>query len=205
MYYVKYQELADSIVMEKKGRIPQLKSYSNALQLVGAGRSAYVFKVQDEQIALKVFFPNKAYIAAEEAAIYRTLPSGSYFPTLHEAGKNYIVIDYLDGHTLFHCLENGIYIPVEKIHAINDALEMARKVGLNPSDIHLKNIIITSKQEVKLIDVARFRQKKKDRQWDDLQKVYFRGYAKSYFPKRIPRSILNCVATIYKTGLRFVE
>jgi predicted Ser/Thr protein kinase len=202
---VKYQQLADSVIMEEKGRIPQLKSYSNSLQLIGTGRSAYVFKVKDEEVALKVFFPHKTHIAPEEAAIYRKLPSGSYYPTLHEAGKNFIVIDYIDGHTLFHYLENGIYIREENIHAINDALEMARNVGLNPSDIHLKNIIITSKQEVKLIDVARFRQTKKDRQWDDLQKVYFKGYAKSYFPKRIPRALLNCISAVYKTGLRFVE
>ncbi|MGM9949441.1 MAG: protein kinase family protein [Lysinibacillus sp.] len=202
---MKYQELADSIVMEKKRRIPRLKSYSDALQLIGTGRSAHVFKVRDEQVALKVFFPQKVHIAAEEAAIYRKLPSSSYYPSLYEAGNNYIAIDYLDGLTLFQSLENGIYIPEEKIHAINDALDMARKAGLNPSDIHLKNIIITSKQEVKLIDVARFRQTAKDRQWDDLQKVYFRGYVKSYFPKKIPGAVLDCISVIYKTGLRFVE
>ncbi len=202
---MKYQALANSVVMEKKKRNPRLKSYSNALQLIGAGRSAYVFKVKNEQIALKVFFPDKAYIATEEAAIYRKLPSGSYYPALHEEGTNYIAIDYLDGHTLFHYLENGIYIPEEKIHAINEALEIARNAGLNPSDIHLKNIMITINQEVKLIDVARFRQTKKDRQWDDLQKVYFKGYVKPYFPKRIPRIFLNCIAAVYKTGLRFME
>ena len=202
---MKYQALADSVVMEKKKRNPRLKSYSNTLQLIGAGRSAYVFKVKNEQIALKVFFPDKAYIAPEEAAIYRKLPSGSYYPALHGDGKNYIAIDYLDGYTLFHYLENGIYIPEEKIHAINEALEIARNAGLNPSDIHLKNIMITTKQEVKLIDVARFRQTKKDRQWDDLQKVYFKGYVKPYFPKRIPRIFLNCIAAVYKTGLRFME
>lgn len=200
---MKYQELAESVIMEKKGKIPQLKSYNSTLQLIGTGRSAFVFKVKNEPVALKVFFHDKAHIAKEEAAIYRKLPPSSYYPALHEAGKNYIVIDYLDGHTLFQHLENGIYIQEEKIHAINEALEMARKVGLNPSDIHLKNIIITSTGEVKLIDVARFRQTKNDRQWDDLQKAYFKGYVKSYFPKRIPRALLNCIAAVYKTGLRF--
>lgn len=201
---MKYLQLADSVIMEGKRKIPRLKGYSSALQLIGTGRSAYVFKVQDEQIALKVFFPHKTHLAREEAAIYRKLPSGSYYPTLHEGGKNYIVLDYLDGYTLFHYLENGIYIQEEKIYAINEALEMARKAGLNPSDIHLKNIMITSNKQVKLIDVARFRQTEKDRQWDDLQKVYFKGYVKPYFPKRIPRVILNCIAAVYKTGLRFI-
>ena len=93
----------------------------------------------------------------------------------------------------------------DKIHAINEALNIARKVGLNPSDVHLKNIIITNKQEIKLIDVARFRQTKQDRQWDDIQKVYFKGYVKLYFPKRIPSFILHSLAAIYKRTLRLED
>jgi len=201
--YMKYQKLAASVIMAEKGRIPKLKSYDEALQLIGTGRSAYVFKVQHEQVALKVYFPHKAHLAAEEAAIYKKLSSSSYYPTLHDVGANYIVIDYLEGHTLFQCLENGFFVSEDKIHAINEALNIARKVGLNPSDVHLKNIIITNKQEIKLIDVARFRQTKQDRQWDDIQKVYFKGYVKLYFPKRIPRFILHSLAAIYKRTLRY--
>lgn len=199
---MKYEKLAASVIMEEKGRIPKLKSYDKTLQLIGTGRSAHVFKVQHEQVALKVYFPHKAHLAAEEAAIYKELSSSSYYPTLHDVGANYIVIDYLEGHTLFECLENGLFVSEDKIRDINEALNIARKVGLNPSDVHLKNIIITNKQEIKLIDVARFRQTKKDRQWDDLQKLYFKGYVKSYFPKRIPKFILHSIAAIYKRTLR---
>jgi len=203
VFYMEYEKLAASVMMAEKGRIPKLKSYDQALQLIGTGRSAYVFKVQHEQVALKVYFPHKAHLAAEEATIYKKLSSNSYYPALHDVGANYIVIDYLEGHTLFQCLENGFFVSEDKIHAINEALNMARKAGLNPSDVHLKNIIITSKQEVKLIDVVRFRQTKQDRQWDDLQKAYFKGYVKSYFPKRIPSFLLHCIAAIYKKTPRY--
>ena len=202
VFYMKYQQLAASVVMAEKGRIPKLISYDESLQLIGTGRSAYVFKLQQEQVALKVYFPQKTHLAAEEAAIYQKLCANQYYPTLHDVGANYIVIDYLEGHTLFQCLENGLFVSEDKIHAINEALNMARTVGLNPSDVHLKNIIITSKQEVKLIDVVRFGQTKIDRQWDDLQKAYFKGYVKSYFPKKIPRFILHCIAAIYKKTSR---
>lgn len=200
---MKYQKLAASVIMAEKARIPKLISYNESLQLIGTGRSAYVFKIKHEQVALKVYFPHKAQLAAEEAAIYKKLPPNNYYPTLHDVGLNYIVLDYFEGHTLFQCLEKGIYVSEDKIHAVNEALEMAKKAGLTPSDVHLKNIIITRNEEVKLIDVARFRQTKKDRQWDDLQKAYFKGYIKPYFPKRIPKYILYCIAAVYKTTLLF--
>ena len=203
VFYMKYQQLAASVVMAQKGRIPKLKSYDESLQLIGTGRSAYVFKIQREPIALKVYFPDKVHLAAEEAAIYQKLSPSRYYPTLHDVGANYIVIDYLEGHTLFQCLEHGLFVSEDKIHAINEALNMARTAGLNPSDVHLKNIIITSKQEVKLIDVVRFRQTKTDRQWDDLQNAYFKGYVKSYFPKKIPSFLLHCIAAIYKKIPRY--
>ena len=37
---------------------------------------------------------------------------------------------------------------------------LARQRGLNPSDIHLRNIFLTDRGEIKVIDVARFGQKK---------------------------------------------
>ena len=189
--------------MVQKGRKFKLKSYDEALQLIGIGRSAYVFKIEHEQVVLKVYLPHKTHLAIEEATIYKKLPPNNYYPTLHDVGTNYIVLDYFEGHTLFQCLEKGIYVSEDKIHTINEALEIAKNAGLTPSDVHLKNIIITPNAEVKLIDVARFRQTKKDRQWDDLQKAYFKCYIKPYFPKRIPKYILHCIAAIYKTTRHF--
>ena len=203
VFYMKYEKLAASVIMAEKGRIPKLKSYNEELQLIGTGRSAHVFKVKNEQVALKVYFPNKAHLAAEEAAIYKKLSFNSYYPTLHDVGANYIVIDYLEGLTLFQCLENGFFVSEDKIRTINEALNTARKAGLNPSDVHLKNIIITNNEEIKLIDVARFRQTKHNRQWDDIQKAYFKGYVKSYFPKRIPSFVLHCIAALYKNTPRY--
>ena len=54
VFYMEYEKLAASVMIAEKGRIPKLKSYDPALQLIGTGRSAYVFKVQNEQVALKV-------------------------------------------------------------------------------------------------------------------------------------------------------
>lgn len=193
-----FQELADSIIFRANKHNIELERHSDLLEPIGKGRSAYVFKIKGKDIALKVFIPNKEWVAREEAAVYHKLSGIPYYPNIYDEGKNYIAIDYIEGNTLFQCLEKGIVVTEEKIKEVDKALEIAMQRGLNPSDIHLKNIILTSDDEIKIIDVARFRQKEKDRQWNDLRKSYFLLYSKQHFPKKIPAAILNTISYIYK-------
>lgn len=195
---ITYKALADSVEIEMNGLKPRLVKYSLDLILIGTGRSAYVFKIKDKDLALKVYFPHLKRIAFEEATIYRKLKHIEYYPTLYDDGNNYIVIDFIEGYTLFQCLQRGIFVPVKKFKEISKALKLAEEVGLNPSDIHLKNIILTSSDEVKVIDVARFMQQEKDNQWNDIERAYFQVYTKQYFPKKIPAFILNFISFIYK-------
>ncbi|HWL23625.1 MAG TPA: protein kinase family protein, partial [Ureibacillus sp.] len=67
--------------------------------------------------------------------------------------------------------------------------------------VHLRNIFITSDKEVKIIDVARFRQVKVCTQWEDLKSAFYCYYKKPYFPKKIPEFMLNSIAALYKKNL----
>jgi len=169
------------------------------LKLVGTGRSAFVFKIENTNKALKVFFPNLCHIAQEEASVYEIVQHNASYPFLYESGPNYIVIDFIDGHTFFECLTLGIPISEKEILAVDLALSSAQKSGLNPSDIHLRNILITRDGKVKIIDVARFRQTKPCCQWEDLKSAFYRMYTKPFFPKKIPAFMLNFIAHIYKS------
>jgi predicted Ser/Thr protein kinase len=193
-----YDELAESVVIRHKANKAKLINHNPSLKLIGAGRSAYVFRIQSTNLALKVFFPTFEYIAKEEAEIYKILEDISYFPHLHGSGKNYIVIDYIEGTTLFDCLRKGIRVSKKHIEDIDHALDMARDRGLNPSDIHLKNLFITSQDTVKLIDVARFRQTKRCSQWDDIKLAFHKFYLSPLFPKRIPSYFLDRISHLYK-------
>ncbi|QOY37965.1 hypothetical protein AWH56_010575 [Anaerobacillus isosaccharinicus] len=93
----------------------------------------------------------------EEEEVYNVLFGNPYFPRMYGSGNNYLVIDFIKGQTLFSCLTNGIPIKDKHIKEIDKALELAKVEGLNPFDIHLRNILITVEGNVKLIDVARFR------------------------------------------------
>ncbi|WP_019413156.1 hypothetical protein [Paenisporosarcina sp. TG20] len=194
-----YQALVDTVnISNKKNR---LIHFDDSLTLIGTGRSAYVFKMKATDIVIKVFFPNFMYIAKEESEIYEILKDISYFPIIYESGSNYIVMEYIEGQTLFECITNGIVITEAHINEIDYALFLASDKQLNPSDIHLRNILITPKGEIKLIDVARFRQKKDCTQWSDLKSAFRIFYLKRSFPKKIPAKLLNIIAFLYKKRL----
>lgn len=194
-----YQELANTVVISPKKN--RLLHYDDSLKLIGTGRSAFVFRISNSSKAIKVFFPDFTYIAKEEAEIYKVLQDIPFFPTIFDSGLNYIVMDFIEGRTLFECVNQGIPITTNHIKEIDEALLLASSKGLNPSDIHLRNIFITSTNDIKLIDVARFRQTKNCTQWSDLKSAYLLYYKKRLFPKRIPATIMNTVAFIYKKQL----
>ncbi|MCM3597819.1 protein kinase family protein [Metabacillus idriensis] len=196
-----YKQFADSVIIGGKGTRAKLHGYDSSLTFIGAGRSAFVFKLPNENKALKVFFPSFTHIAKEEAEIYRTLQGIEYYPNLYEAGENFLVIDYIEGSTLFDCVSTGIFITDQHIAEIDKALMHAKERGLNPSDIHLRNIFINDRGEIKMIDVARFRQTKNCSQWDDLKTAFHKYYRKTYFPKKIPAAMMNFIAALYKKKL----
>jgi len=196
-----FSRLAQSVSFTRNGSKISLNDKDPDLEFIGKGRSAYVFKIKAENLVLKVFFSPHEHLAKQEAEIYKALEDNSYYPNLYDSGNGYLVIDYIEGNTLFDCLVKGIVIQEEQIKEIDKALLLARKRGLNPSDIHLRNIFLTKDGKINIIDVARFRQGKKCKQWDDLKTAYLSFYRKRLFPKKAPESLLNFIALLYKKNL----
>lgn len=193
-----FEQIAEQIHMSGSDTTPHLTAYPSSLVLIGTGRSAFAFRLTESSKVMKVFFPAFRHIAAEEAEIYRTLESNHFFPALHAAGNGYLVMDYIPGHTLYDCLREGIPITDHHIADIDKALAAAAAEGLNPSDIHLRNILITPDGNTRLIDPARFRQQKHCTQWEDLHRAYERFYKKKLFPKKVPGFLLELIAYLYK-------
>ncbi|TCI26309.1 protein kinase family protein [Exiguobacterium sp. SH3S2] len=193
-----YEIYAD-VSFEQDVHETRVTAYHQDLELHGIGRSAAVFRVKDTRLVIKVFFPGYTQIAAEEAVIYRTLEGLPQFPHLYEVGPNYIVIDYIEGKTLFECLTEGIWIDAAYIEQVDEALIKARQLGLTPSDVHLRNIILSPQGRIYLIDLARFRQGQHiDHQWEDLKRMY-RLYRLRFVPKRYSERLLNGIAYLYRT------
>ncbi|WNF38408.1 protein kinase family protein [Bacillaceae bacterium IKA-2] len=193
-----YNELAQSVKFKIKGSKIVIADKNPQLDFAGEGRSAFVFKIRSTNKVLKVFLPPFSHLAQVEAEIYKDLLGNPFYPVLYEYGTNYIVIDYIEGNTLFNCLLKGILITNDQIKEIDYALLLTKENGLNPSDIHLRNILITPRGSIKLIDVARFRQIKPCSQWNDIKTIFEKYYKKQLFPKMIPAFLLNLIAFLYK-------
>ncbi|WP_227994855.1 protein kinase family protein [Oceanobacillus sp. CFH 90083] len=168
------------------------------LKLYGMGRSAAVFQIKNENKVIKIFYPSFEKIAIEEKQNYEKLNGNPYYPTIYESGANYLVMDFIEGKTFFECLAEGIPLKSHYIEQVDNGLQYAKEAGLNPSDIHLHNLILTKEGDVRIIDVARFSQEKKCTQWDDLKCGYTKYYQRAYFPKKIPRWIMYTVSKLYR-------
>ncbi|MDE5415805.1 protein kinase family protein [Alkalihalobacterium chitinilyticum] len=182
----------------KSGNKIEVVNYDIDLRLVGVGKSAAVFNINSTGLALKVFHPLFHHLAVEEAEIYRSLEQIPYYPTLHESGSNYIVIDLIEGSTLYQCLNQGIEVSDQIIYEVDHALMLARDKGLNPSDVHLKNIFITTSGNIMIVDVARFKQVQYCPKWTDTKKAFFKYYQKGIIPKKMPTILLDTIGTLYR-------
>ena len=76
---------------------------------------------------------------------------------------------------LFDCILEGIHIPEQVIHDVEEAREYARSKGLNPRDIHLKNILLQNGR-AKIIDVSEYTRSGNDFRWEHLRKGYEQYY-----------------------------
>ncbi|WP_349408459.1 protein kinase family protein [Pseudalkalibacillus sp. SCS-8] len=187
--------LVDQVIIQSNQLIQKPSQYT----LIGKGRSAFVFLDEGNGCAIKIFFEEFEHLAKQEGDIYKRLKGCPYFPNVYEVGPNYLVMDYIEGMTFYQCLQKGIPITDEMVEKVEEALSFARQQGLNPSDIHLQNLLYTKDGTVKVIDVVRFTQDKVCHQWDDLREAHQRIYQRKYFIfKRIPKPLIDTVAFLYK-------
>lgn len=194
----RYCYYVSTVLFGKRNRSIKVLKHHSDLKLHGMGRSAAVFKVKNENRVIKIFYPSFEKTAIQERQNYEKLNGNHYYPAVYEAGTNYIVMDFIEGKTFFECLAEGIPIKPHYIDHVDNGLQYAREAGLNPSDIHLHNLIVTKDGSVCIIDVARFSQKKKCSQWNDLKRGYTRYYQRAFFPKKIPKWIMYTVAKMYR-------
>lgn len=194
----KYDKYVSTVFFGKSNGRTKVIQHHYDLKLHGMGRSAAVFKIKNKNKVIKIFYPSFERTAIQEKQNYQKLNSNPYYPAIYETGVNYLVMDFIEGKTFFECLAEGTPLKPHYIEHIDNGLQYAREMGLNPSDIHLHNLILTKEGDVRIIDVARFSQEKKCTQWDDIKWVYTRYYQHPFFPKKIPRWIMYTVSKIYR-------
>lgn len=143
---------------------------ANDLKCIGVGTDAAVFQsLSVPAYAFKIYAKDKVHKVKVEATVYQVLEESPYFSTCFAAYNEYLVLSYEEGKTLFDCILQGIHIPKQVINEVEEAREYVRKKGLNPRDIHLKNILLQNGR-AKIIDVSEYTLQGNDHRWEHLKK-----------------------------------
>ncbi len=169
----------------------------SSFQLIGTGTDAIVVQHRtDHSSVFKIYIEESNWKCNQEFLIYQQLKNNDFFPSCYEQGPNYLKLSYEKGPTLYQCLEKGIDIPVHIIEEVEEARDYVRQQGLNPIDIHLKNVILQN-NHAKIVDVAEYWKSGSDNRWEHLMEAYHR-----YYPlikkKKIPAYILETIKLKYQ-------
>jgi hypothetical protein len=164
------------------------------LLLVGTGTDAAVFRsMVYPHLAFKVYAQEKRDKKAIEEEVYERLGISHYFPKKLGSGVNFLVLSFEEGTTLYDCLLQGITIPPVVIEQVERAREHIRKCGLNPRDMHLKNILLYDGR-AKIIDVSEYALPGNDKRWEYLKKGY-EQYYRHISGKPVPSWMMETVRT----------
>lgn len=149
---------------------------ANDLKCIGVGTDAAVFQfLSAPAYAFKIYAKDKLHKVKVEANVYQLLEDSPFFSTCFASYDEYLVLGYEEGTTLFDCILQGIHIPEQVVNEVEDAREYVRNKGLNPRDIHLKNILLQNGR-AKIIDVSEYTLQGNDFRWEHLKKGYEQYY-----------------------------
>jgi hypothetical protein len=170
--------------------------FADELRCIGIGTDAAVFYYPDTpNYAYKVYSDKALEKKEAEAEIYERLKGSPYFPHFYGAGPNYLVLSFEQGVTLYDCLLQGVPVPEQAIQDVEEAREFVRSRGLNPRDIHLKNVLLQDGRG-KVLDVSEYIKEGNDNRWEHLVWTY-----KHFYPLicevKVPLWILETITNWY--------
>lgn len=179
-----------------------IEGAAEGMRCVGVGTDAAVFQsLAAPQYAFKVYAEGKWDKLEAEAKVYKLLGSSPYFSSCYRATERFLVLKFEEGPTLFDCLLQGIHIPKGAIEDVEHARKYVRERGLNPRDIHLKNIILQD-GHAKLIDVSEYIKPGDDFRWDHLKLAYKEHYP-LFESKPVPFWLLDTIRKWYHYWNRY--
>jgi hypothetical protein len=184
------------VIFNGENELVTVINNSDTFECVGVGTDAAVFRFIDNQgYAFKVFSNNKIDKIEIETEVYLKLGHSEYYPEYFGRGSNFLVISYEEGITLYDCLLKGIHIPKQVIIDVENAKVYASARGLNPRDIHLKNILL-HEGRAKVLDVSEYMKSGNDNRWEYLKEGYHEHY-QIIDGKALPQWIIETVRKWY--------
>lgn len=167
--------------------------------LLGVGNYAAGLTHPDfSEYVVKIYAPGRLGIK-EEVEVYSKIKSHTSYSECFYHTENYLILKRLKGKTLYSCINEGIAIPESIIKDIDEALEYAKSLGLNPHDVHVKNVMMIENRGV-VVDVSDFTKTEECFLWKDFKKAYYKIYLPLFYKYHpaIPKLYLNIIRRVYK-------
>lgn len=121
------------------------------LKLIGKGAHGAVFKLSKDK-CVKIYADT--HNAEKEAGSYKIGQSSEIVPRLHEVGENYIVMEFIEGISLWKYLSDKKEISFDISKKIVLLLKEMRRLGFTRIDSSLRHIIFTKDEKLKTIDLV---------------------------------------------------
>ena len=173
-----------------------IEGESDDLQCIGVGTDAAVFVFEPmPTFAYKLYAAEALPKKQAEIEVYRVLAGSPYFPVFYGAGERYVAISRESGLTLYDCLLYGVPVPRQAIEDVEAARTFVREKGLNPRDIHLKNVLLQDGRG-KVLDVSEYVKDGNDKRWEHLVWAYDNVYP-LLEGKKLPLWVLEAVKNGY--------
>jgi len=166
------------------------------LEKIGVGTDAVVVRHPAHPgVVFKRYVKERDQVRQDEEEVYRRLGDSPYFPIFYGSEDHFLALSYEQGPTLYECLVEGIPIPDRVITDVEEARQYVRNQGLNPRDIHLKNVLLQNGR-AKLLDVSEYMKPGDDGRWDHLVQGY-----RLFYPliegRKIPVDLIEQVKQAY--------
>ncbi|WP_341525341.1 serine/threonine protein kinase [Nostoc sp. UHCC 0302] len=196
-----YQELLPSCQIESVDPHNPVKVYylPEPWRLLGTGNyAAVVYHPDYPDQVIKIYAPGRPGFT-DEVEVYHRLGSHSAFSECFYAKDNFLVLKRLYGITLYDSIHRGLRIPKQVIQDIDEALYYARSRGLNPHDIHGRNVMMHKGRGL-VVDISDFLVQEPCLKWNHLKKAYYWLYLPFFYPLRlqVPYFALDIVRKTYR-------
>ncbi|GLX70489.1 serine/threonine protein kinase [Paenibacillus glycanilyticus] len=184
------------VVGQDNNKPVTILGYAEGLRCIGIGTDAAVFyHPATPKHAYKMYSAEALEKKDVEAGIYERLQASPFFAQCYGTGPNYLVLSFEEGVTLYECLLQGIPVSGQVMQDVEDAREFVRQQGLNPRDMHLKNVFL-QEGRAKVIDVSEYVKEGNDNRWEHLVWAYNHFYP-LISEVKVPLWILETVTNWY--------
>ena len=122
-------------------------------EYVASGKDGDVYRRNDK--AIKIFKAD-GYSNSDGKKLHM-LDRSIYYPKVFAFEEQFMVSEFIEGETLYQLDgKNGAKILTQHAEDLQQAIFDARLVGLLANDLHLNNIMLTEKGDIRIVDVGRF-------------------------------------------------